>query len=72
MLFARVRPDLEGLAVPAENGAYIPYSSYKYPCWQPEQIEDDEFNTVILTDCGKAVKVIGFDFEFTERMLRNE
>jgi hypothetical protein len=36
-----------------------------YDYWQPESIENDEFNTIILIN-GSPVKVRGIHFEFGE------
>jgi hypothetical protein len=36
-----------------------------YECWQPDSIEDDEFNLVIMLD-GFPVKARGCHFDFVE------
>lgn len=42
---------------------YYPCTDTKYECWMPDEIEDDEFNLVILLH-GQPVKVRGIHFDF--------
>lgn len=47
----------------SENCLYYPCSETFYECWQPDEIENDEFNLVILLH-GFPVRARGIHFDF--------
>lgn len=68
MTYAKCRDYDEGETFPyatQEKEGYFPCCERLYPCWQPEEIADDEFNLVILLE-GHPVKVRGCHFDFFE------
>lgn len=50
----------------SEDCQFFPCSSALYECWQPDLIENDEFNLIILLH-GSPVRVIGSHFDFIEK-----
>jgi hypothetical protein len=67
--FAMCRDYYEGETFPhspvGEDCSYHPCSDKLYECWQPDCIEDDEFNLVIMLD-NKPVLARGIHFDFID------
>lgn len=61
---ARVREDLDiDTRVPIDNGEYIPNDGTWYEAWQPDELDNDEFNLVLLYN-GQLVRALTIDFDF--------
>ena len=59
---------LEGECFPYQTPGFEQYHKCDdtlYECWQPDCIEDDEFNLIILIE-GMPVKARGIHFDFIE------
>lgn len=68
MCYVKCLPYEEGETFPMlVNGFCVPFpcSETVYEAWQPEEIENDEFNTFILIE-GIAVKVRSSHFDFVK------
>jgi hypothetical protein len=50
----------------ADKTDYYPCNETLYECWMPDQIEDDEFNIVILLQ-GFPVRARDIHFDFEEK-----
>ena len=64
MTYARQRADLEKLYIPTKGGGHIDLRDWT-PCWQPDELDSEEFNTVIIS-LKRPVLLASIDLEFKE------
>ena len=65
--FARVRRDLvEAEQLPPTSQNHLPSEHFNtiFECWQPEEMEHEEFNLLIKETDGRPFLVMSIDFEF--------
>ncbi len=63
---AIIRPDLEGLNIPHAHG-YIENDGTVFECWQPEELNEQEFNLVLKNPKTEEMFLaISIDFDFPE------
>jgi hypothetical protein len=58
-------PYLDFMCEDTDKCLWYPCTETKYECWQPDEIEDAEFNLIILLH-GFPVRVRGIHFDFIE------
>jgi hypothetical protein len=62
---AKQRADLKGLTIPTASG-HFNFGERILKTWQPEEIENYDFNIIVVTPEGSVHLCASIDFEFIE------